>query len=152
MNILLVMTKRKESCIGFLKMLNKPKSLHCRYPEELNNTLHKCPYNDRLIQKLWDEQQKKKKKKRFTQTKLSPRLHNVERTTLVSMPGDYIMSTSVWCHFDVVCLLRLHKRVCNTSETLRKERINWMECCENVLWTDTKYTLYHGWLFVVSRN
>ena len=53
-------------------MLNKPKSLHCRYPEELNNTLHKCPYNDRLIQKLWDEQQKKKKKKKIHPDEIVP--------------------------------------------------------------------------------
>ena len=30
MNILLVMTKREEPCIGFLKMLNKSKPLYCR--------------------------------------------------------------------------------------------------------------------------
>ena len=43
-------------------MLNKSKSLNCRYPEEPNHTLHKCPFNDRLIHKLWDEQPKKIKK------------------------------------------------------------------------------------------
>ena len=62
MNILRVMSKRQEPCTGFLKMLNLSKSLHCMYPEEPNHTLHKCPYNGRLIQELWDEQQKKKKK------------------------------------------------------------------------------------------
>ena len=77
MNILLVMTKREEPCIGSLKMLNQSKSLHCRWPEKPNLTVHKCLYNGRLIQKLWEEQPKK----RSTLTKLSQRLHNVERTT-----------------------------------------------------------------------
>ena len=36
---------------------------------------------------------------------------------LASMPGDYIMSTSVSRHFDVVCLLGVNKNVCNISET-----------------------------------
>ena len=93
-------------------MLNKSKSLHCKYPEEPYHTLDKCPYDGRLIQKLWNEQQNKKKK--IHPDEIVPAATQRRKDNLLaSMPGDYIMSTSVWRHFDVVCLLRLNETVWN---------------------------------------
>ena len=81
---------------------------------EPNHTLPKYPYNGRLIQKLWDEQQTKK----IHPDEIVPAATQRRKDNLLaSMPGDYIMSTSVWRYFDVVCLLGLNKTVCNTSET-----------------------------------
>ena len=90
MNIMLVMTKREEPCIGFLKMLSQNPFT----AEEPNHTLHKCPYNGRLIQKLWNEQQKKKINKKI-HPDVAAATQRQKDNLLASMPGDYIMSTSV---------------------------------------------------------
>ena len=106
MNILLVMTKREEPCIGFLKMLNKSKSLHCRYPEEPNHTLDKCPYNGRLIQKLWNEQQNKKK---------DPPWRNCPSGYTTSK-GQLIGVDAKWLHHVDICMTSFRRRVPDSAK------------------------------------
>ena len=55
---------------------------------------------------------------------------------MTSMLRDDIISTMIWRHFDVVCMLGLNKTIMRLK--LEEERA----CCENVSLKD-EYNVYH---------